>query len=69
VRCVSLGLSAAVAAVLGALVGNIQGGLIEMHRTRGGLIGSRWAAAGIGLIFLVVQFGVIYLFVSAGILG
>ena len=68
-RGISLGLSTAVAAALGALVGKFQGGLIEAHRGRGGRVGSRWAEVGIGLIFIVVQFGVVYLLVNAGILG
>lgn len=38
-----------------------QGPAVAEHVARGGKLGSRWAAAGIGIAFLVVLFGVVFL--------
>jgi hypothetical protein len=68
-RAMSLGLAAAAAAIIAALVDRFQGSMITLHRERGGRMASRWAAAGIALILMVVQLAVIFLLVTAGVLG
>jgi hypothetical protein len=68
-RGMSLGLSAAAAGILAALVDRFQGSMITMHRERGGRMASRWAAVGIALILAVAQLAAIYLLIVAGILN
>jgi hypothetical protein len=41
-----------------------QGAAVEEHVRRGGKLGSKWAAFGLGMVFLVVICGIVYAIVS-----
>jgi hypothetical protein len=47
------------------LSGKLQGAAMAEHLQRGGRLGSQWAAAGVGLVFLAVFVGVVFAVVSA----
>jgi hypothetical protein len=54
------GIAVAMAMAIGGYAQSSQGGMIEKHRELGGRIASRWAAFGIGLIFLGLVLGTIF---------
>lgn len=67
-KVISLAVSLGVAFALSTVAERLQGPAIAAHRQRGGRIVSRWAAAGIGVVFFALLFGAIYLAIQQGIL-
>ena len=43
----------------------LQGRQVQQHLGRGGKLGSRWAAAGLGLVVFAVLFGIAYSYLSS----